>query len=209
MDARCGRHGRVAHVSTIGKKDIASGEPMAADTMFRIFSMTKPVTAVAMMILHDQGLWSPDDPIEKHLPAFAGARVFGGMGENGQPILTAADQPPTLRHLLTHTAGLGYTIIQRGPLKQAMEDAGLVAGRISRLSVPGLDRGKPVPSLAQFADGLAAGKAAVGDHGSGHRNNLHIWRTVWNGPGRGRGQRRRHRGVGRGSAPAPEDSELN
>lgn len=102
------RHGRVAHVSAIGKKDIASGQPMAADTMFRIFSMTKPVTAVAMMILHDQGLWSPDDPIEKHLPAFAGAKVFGGMGEDGKPVLIAADHPPTLRELLTHTAGLTY-----------------------------------------------------------------------------------------------------
>ena len=102
------RHGRVARISTIGKKDIASGEPMAADTMFRIFSMTKPVTAVAMMILHDQGLWSPDDPIEKHLPGFAGAKVFGGLGQDGQPILVSADHPPTVLELLTHTAGLIY-----------------------------------------------------------------------------------------------------
>ena len=117
------RHGRVAHVSTIGKKDIASGEPMAPDTMFRIFSMTKPVTAVAMMILHDQGLWSPDDPIEKHLPAFAGAKVFGGMGDDGKPILTPAEHPPTLRELLTHTAGLTYGREPMGGLEKLYEAA--------------------------------------------------------------------------------------
>lgn len=117
------RHGHIAHVSAIGKKDIASGEPMAADTMFRIFSMTKPVTAVAMMILHDQGLWSPDDPIEKHLPAFAGAKVFGGLGEDGQPILRPADPPPTLRHLLTHTAGLTYGREPMGGLEKLYEAA--------------------------------------------------------------------------------------
>lgn len=117
------RHGRIAHVSTIGKKDIASGEPMAADTMFRIFSMTKPVTAVAMMILHDQGLWSPDDLIETHLPAFAGATVFGGMGADGKPILTPAQSPPTLRHLLTHTAGLIYGREPMGGLEKLYQDA--------------------------------------------------------------------------------------
>lgn len=102
------RHGRVAQVSTLGAKDIATGEPMTADTMFRIFSMTKPVTAVAMMILHDQGLWSPDDPIAKHLPAFEGAKVFGGMGADGEVVLHEPDHPPTLGELMTHTAGLIY-----------------------------------------------------------------------------------------------------
>ncbi|CAN5789829.1 serine hydrolase domain-containing protein [soil metagenome] len=117
------RHGHVAHTSTIGMKDIAKGEPMSADTMFRIFSMTKPVTAVAMMILHDQCLWSPDDPIEKHLPAFAGAKVFGGMGEDGKPILIPADHPPTLRELLTHTAGLTYGREPMGGLEKLYEAA--------------------------------------------------------------------------------------
>src|ERR1019366_5719848 len=60
-----GRHGRVAHTNAMGQKDMASGEPLAVDTMFRIFSMTKPVTGAAMMILHDRGLWAPDNPIAK------------------------------------------------------------------------------------------------------------------------------------------------
>ncbi len=117
------RHGKVAHTSTLGQKDLATGEPMALDTMFRIFSMTKPVTAVAMMILHDRGLWSPDDPIAKHLPAFAGAKVFGGLDEAGAPILLAADHPPTLRELLTHTAGLTYGREPMGGLEALYEAA--------------------------------------------------------------------------------------
>lgn len=117
------RHGKVVHTSTLGHKDLATGEPMALDTMFRIFSMTKPVTALAMMILHDRGLWSPDDPIAKHLPAFEGARVFGGLDSTGAPILLAADHPPTLRELLTHTAGLTYGREPMGGLEALYEAA--------------------------------------------------------------------------------------
>lgn len=134
------RHGKVVHTSTLGQKDLAAGEPMALDTMFRIFSMTKPVTAVAMMILHDRGLWSPDDPIAKHLPAFAGAQVFGGLDEAGAPILLAADHQPTLRELLTHTAGLTYGREPMGGLETLYEAADLWRS----------------PDLTQMADRLGA-----------------------------------------------------
>ncbi len=119
------RHGKIAQVTTLGKRDLATAEPMAADTMFRIFSMTKPVTAVAMMILHDQGLWSPDDPIAKHLPEFAGVKVFGGMDEAGVVTLHEPDHPPTLRELLTHTAGLVYGREPLGGLERLYESAGV------------------------------------------------------------------------------------
>jgi CubicO group peptidase (beta-lactamase class C family) len=95
------RHGQVVHRSTQGLKDIASGEPLAEDTIYRIYSMTKPVTAVAMMLLHDQGLWSPDDRIAKHLSEFAD--VQGPSG--GAPA-----HAPTMDELMTHTAGFGYGI---------------------------------------------------------------------------------------------------
>ena len=93
------RRGKVVHRSVMGVKDLESGEPLDHDTIFRIYSMTKPVTAVAMMILHDQGLWSPDDPIARHLPEFADVKVIGGA---------TPDHAPTMRELMTHTAGLGY-----------------------------------------------------------------------------------------------------
>ena len=95
------RRGQVIHRSAQGFKTLASGEPMSDDTIFAIFSMTKPVTAAAMMILHDQGLWSPDDPIARHLPEFAGVK---------RPDGAAPDHAPTMGELMTHTAGFGYGI---------------------------------------------------------------------------------------------------
>jgi len=119
------RHGKIVHRSAQGLKDIASGEPLALDTIFRIYSMTKPVTAVAMMILHDQGLWSPDDPIAKHLPEFEGVRVFTGLGADGALLTEAAGHPPTLRELLTHTAGFRYGFDPQDPLDAAYIASGV------------------------------------------------------------------------------------
>jgi CubicO group peptidase (beta-lactamase class C family) len=104
------RHGRIVHLNAMGLKDRERGEPMAPDTLFRIFSMTKPVTAVAMMILYDRGLWRPEDPIAKHLPEFAGVQVFAGLDAHDRPILVPPDHPPTMHELMTHTAGFAYGI---------------------------------------------------------------------------------------------------
>jgi CubicO group peptidase (beta-lactamase class C family) len=95
------RRGKIVHRSVTGVKDLATEEPLTQDTIFRIFSMTKPITAVAMMILFERGLWSPDDPIAKHLSEFAGVKGPGGV---------ALDHAPTMRELMTHTAGFAYGI---------------------------------------------------------------------------------------------------
>ncbi|EJL25231.1 penicillin-binding protein, beta-lactamase class C [Caulobacter sp. AP07] len=102
------RHGRVCHVHAMGLQNIEAGQASRIDGLYRIFSMTKPVTAVAMMILWDEGLWRPEDPIDKHLPEFAGARVLAGLEADGSTRLEPAAHPPTLLKLLTHTAGLSY-----------------------------------------------------------------------------------------------------
>ena len=112
------RRGRVIHRSVAGVKDLATREPMSRDTIFRIYSMTKPVTAVAMMILFERGLWSPDDPIAKHLPEFADVK-----GPDG----AAPDHAPTMRELMTHTAGFAYGI---GPGPHDEADAAYVAAKI-------------------------------------------------------------------------------
>lgn len=104
------RHGKTARVHAMGLKDIASGEPLAEDTIFRIFSMTKPITGTAMMILHDEGLWKAEDPIAKHLPELAGVQVFVGEDADGNPILEAPDHAPTMGELMTHRAGFAYGI---------------------------------------------------------------------------------------------------
>ena len=102
------RHGRICHVKAMGMLDIEKGQAARVDGLYRIFSMTKPVTAVAMMILWDKGLWRPEDPIEKHLPEFVGAKVLTGLDADGKPIVEPANHPPTLLELFTHTAGLVY-----------------------------------------------------------------------------------------------------
>jgi CubicO group peptidase (beta-lactamase class C family) len=117
------RRGKLVHFNTLGKKDIATGEPMATDTLFRIYSMTKPVTAVAMMILHDRGLWSPDDPIARHLPEFEGAQVFAGLDDQGQPRTVAPVHAPTMRELMTHTAGLSYGFDPTDPVDKLYQAA--------------------------------------------------------------------------------------
>lgn len=102
------RHGRIVRVRALGHKDLASAEPMHDDTIFRIFSMTKPVTGTAMMILHDEGRWHPDDPIAKHLPEFEAIQVYAGVDADGKWQGVPPDHAPTLRELLTHTAGFSY-----------------------------------------------------------------------------------------------------
>jgi CubicO group peptidase (beta-lactamase class C family) len=117
------RHGKTVHTSTMGKKDIATGEPLKRDTIFRIFSMTKPVTGVAMSICQDEGYWQPDDPISKHLPAFEGVKVYDGVDANAALKTVAAASAPTLRQLLTHTAGLSYGFDPNDPLDKAYQAA--------------------------------------------------------------------------------------
>jgi CubicO group peptidase (beta-lactamase class C family) len=102
------RHGKVVDYSAYGVRDMATGAPMAKDTIFRDFSMTKPVTGVAMMILYEQGKWLPSDPISKFIPEFANLKVFKGVDANGKMILVDPDHAPTMRELMTHTAGFSY-----------------------------------------------------------------------------------------------------
>jgi CubicO group peptidase (beta-lactamase class C family) len=102
------RHGRVARRSVLGLDSLDAKTRLSTDTIFRIYSMTKPVTAVAMMILWDQSLWRPEDPIAKHLPSFADARVFDGLDADGTVRTAPADHAPTMAELMTHTAGLSY-----------------------------------------------------------------------------------------------------
>jgi CubicO group peptidase (beta-lactamase class C family) len=102
------RHGKIVDYRAYGKRDLASGAAMTKDTIFRDYSMTKPVTGVAMMILYEQGKWLPSDPISKYIPEFAHLKVFNGVDGDGNMILVEPDHPPTMRELMTHTAGFSY-----------------------------------------------------------------------------------------------------
>jgi CubicO group peptidase (beta-lactamase class C family) len=102
------RHGKVIDYRTYGERDMAGHTAMTNDTIFRDYSMTKPVTAVAMMILYEQGKWLPSDPIAKYIPEFAHLKVYKGTDGGGTPILVDPDHAPTMHELMTHTAGFTY-----------------------------------------------------------------------------------------------------
>jgi CubicO group peptidase (beta-lactamase class C family) len=110
------RHGKLVEERCYGVKDLASGAPMTNDTIFRIYSMTKPVTGVAMMILYEEGKWNPSDPISKFIPEYADLQVFKGMDTNGGMITEKPVHPPTIAELLTHTAGFTYGLFGSTPV---------------------------------------------------------------------------------------------
>jgi CubicO group peptidase (beta-lactamase class C family) len=102
------RHGKVVEYRTYGQRDFASNALMTKDVIFRDYSMTKPVTGVAMMILYEEGKWLPSDAISKYIPEFANLKVFKGVGADGKMILVDPDHPPTMKELMTHSAGFSY-----------------------------------------------------------------------------------------------------
>ncbi|MGW0883601.1 serine hydrolase domain-containing protein [Streptomyces sp. NPDC002671] len=118
------RGGKVAHLTTYGQRDVAAGLPVAADTLWRIYSMTKPVTAVAVLLLVEQGALSLDDPVGRYLPAFANPRVYEG-GSGAEVRTRAADGPILVRHLLTHTVGLTFAFYHHHPVDALYREAGL------------------------------------------------------------------------------------
>lgn len=132
------------------------GQPGAidGDSLFRCYSMTKPITGMIAMMLIDEGKLGLDQPIAEILPAFARMTVQN-TPDGSITDVRPAKTPITVRHLLTHTSGLGYSITQKGPLKAAYEAAGLVPAQVSHLQIPGLSVRKTLPSLAAFADTLA------------------------------------------------------
>src|SRR5580698_4940867 len=102
------RHGKIVEYRVYGEKDLATGAAMAKDTIFRDYSMTKPVTGVAMMILYEQGKWLPMDPVAKYIPEFAHLKVFTGVDGTGKMTVTDPDHAPTMNELMSHTAGFTY-----------------------------------------------------------------------------------------------------
>ena len=133
------RHGKVVSFNTYGQQDIATGKPMQKDSIFRIFSMTKPVTGVAMMLLYEEGKWRPSDPIAKYIPELKDLKVYAGQGPDGQPILEAPKHAPTVGELMTHTAGFTYGLFGASPVDKMYAQAKLLEA----------------PSLKEFIDKLA------------------------------------------------------
>ena len=101
------RGGQLCHVASAGHADVEDETPVADDTIFRIYSMTKPITSVAALMLWEEGAFELKDPVSTVLPAFADARVYRS-GSAVAPITEPASEPMRMWHLFTHTAGLTY-----------------------------------------------------------------------------------------------------
>jgi CubicO group peptidase (beta-lactamase class C family) len=108
------RKGQVAQFTAHGVQSYETGVPMSEKTLFRIYSMTKPVTGVALMQLYEKGLWKLDDPITKFVPEFANLKVMRSKDSG----LEELKRPPTMLELMTHTAGFGYGLMQFHPVDQ-------------------------------------------------------------------------------------------
>jgi len=125
------QHGKPVYQRFFGVQDVASKKPMTDDTIFRIFSMTKPITSVAAMILIDQGKLRLDDPVAKYIPSFAKVKVgVEKKAENGQSTLelVAANRPITVFDLMTHTSGITYGFYGGGLVRKAYTDAKIYDG---------------------------------------------------------------------------------
>ena len=140
------KDGKVATFETAGYNRIEAQEPMELDSLFRIYSMTKPVTGVALMILHEEGLWEFDDPISKYVPELANLQVMTDYDEAGDVTLAPIDRSPTMRELLNHSAGFGYGLGGRDPVNQAFRDQKILGS--SNLDEM-VDKVKDIPLLFQ------------------------------------------------------------
>jgi CubicO group peptidase (beta-lactamase class C family) len=117
------RGGRIAHVSARGHRDADAGLAVEPDTIWRIYSMTKPITSVAAMMLYEEGTLSLTDPVAKFIPSFGDLRIYR-KGMAAAPITVGAAEPMLVWHLLTHTSGLTYGFQQANPVDEAYRAAG-------------------------------------------------------------------------------------
>ncbi|WP_243788825.1 serine hydrolase [Saccharopolyspora gloriosae] len=136
------RRGRIAHLSSHGHRDVATAAPIENDTIFRIYSMTKPITSVAAMMLYEEGAFELTDPVSTLIPSFADQRVYTG-GPAKAPQTRPATEPVRIWHLLTHTAGLTYGFNRIHPVDELYRRTGY-------------DYGTPDQDLAAVCDDYAS-----------------------------------------------------
>ncbi|MEO8539821.1 MAG: serine hydrolase domain-containing protein [bacterium] len=121
------RHGGIAHFETTGMADCERAVPMAHDTIFRIYSMSKPITSIALMQLYERGLMQIDDPVEKFIPEFGDLRVHS-QGSHPNFTTRRTDRAMTVRDLLSHQSGLTYGFVDRTPVDAAYRKLNVGAG---------------------------------------------------------------------------------
>jgi CubicO group peptidase (beta-lactamase class C family) len=125
------RRGKLAYFEAFGVRDPATKAPMTPDTIFRIYSMSKPITSVAAMMLVEEGKLSLEEPLSKYIPSFADVKVgVEKPGPDGKPTLdlVAARRPIMIQDLMRHTSGITYGFFGEGVVKSMYVDAHVFAG---------------------------------------------------------------------------------
>ncbi|GAA0649972.1 serine hydrolase domain-containing protein [Brevundimonas lenta] len=140
------RHGQMVTFDTFGAARLDTGQPVSPDTIYRIYSMTKPIVSVALMTLYEQGLWSLDDPVTRFIPEFERLRVFVGEGPDGEMITEPAHRAPTMREVMSHTAGFGYGLFDLHPVDRLVARRGVLQ---SKGLVDLIDRIADIPLMFQ------------------------------------------------------------
>ena len=141
------RHGSIAYHKAFGMADIESGKKMLTDSLFRLYSMTKPVTSVALLTLYEEGKFQLSDPLEKYIPAFKNVKVFVKTDENGRTILEEPKRKITIQDVFRHTAGFSYGFGDT-PVDKCYQQAGIDFAKLDSLKEL-VDRMAPCPLLYQ------------------------------------------------------------
>src|SRR5258708_24165678 len=118
------RRGEVVHFECFGMMDIEANKPMQSDTIFRLFSMTKPITSVAVMMLYEHGYFQLYDSVSKYIPEFKGVKVFSGATPSGVDLIDA-EREMTIQDLLRHTSGLTYDFLDQTAVADLYRQANL------------------------------------------------------------------------------------
>jgi CubicO group peptidase (beta-lactamase class C family) len=142
--------GKIAYVEPRGHLEIEKKRPVATDSMFRIYSMTKPIVSVALMTLYEEGAFQLADPVSRFIPSFAGLRVW----EDGNPLAyrtRAAEREMTVRDLLTHTSGLSYGFMYNHPVDALYRRRGVERGN----ALAPAENAEPSRTTAEMTDRLA------------------------------------------------------
>jgi CubicO group peptidase (beta-lactamase class C family) len=119
------RHGKVVEFDAAGKRDIAANAPMQKDSIFRIYSMSKPITGVAMMMLFEEGKWQLNDPVAKYIPEFAKLKVYG-TDANNNVVMKDQVHPVTMRELMSHSGGFTYGFFSNTAVDKLQLEADLL-----------------------------------------------------------------------------------
>ena len=120
------RDNKLVHFESVGYRDLEAQAAMSNDALFRIYSMSKPITGVALMILYEEGKFRLADPVEKYLPEFEDLQVFAGTDDNGNIITESQSHKMTIRELMSHTGGLSYGIFAASPVDSKYVEADLL-----------------------------------------------------------------------------------